>query len=72
MNSVDTRARTNEAASGEKVYYAHRVAKDDRIVQTHCIIADDDEDAVYLAETVGGNLRVDLWQGSRLVATIEP
>ena len=56
----------------EKVYHARRIGKDGGTIQTHCIVAIDDEDAIYLAETVGGTQRVDLWDGARLVKAIEP
>jgi hypothetical protein len=62
----------DKRVAGKIKYFAHRVNPDERIVQTHCIMALDDEDAICLAKAVCGHLRVDLWQNSRLVKVIEP
>lgn len=62
-----------ETDSGlEKLYSARRLDTKGATVQAHCIIAHNDEDAVYLAETMGGTMRVELWHESRLVKIIDP
>ena len=72
MSSSSRNLDQSKRVTADMTYHAHRVGPDGRIVQTHCIAAEDDEDAIYLAETIRGNLRVDLWQGPRLVRIIEP
>jgi len=56
----------------EKRYVARRIGPDGEAHQAHCIVAMDDEDALYLAWTISAGLPVELWEGDRLVRTIYP
>ena len=56
----------------EKRYVARRIGPDGKPHQAHCIVAMDDDDAIYLAWTISGGLPVELWEGDRLVWTIHP
>jgi hypothetical protein len=58
--------------TAEKRYVARRIDRDGKVHQSHCIVAMDDEDAIYLAWTISAGLSVELWEGDRLVRTTAP
>ncbi|SFU97636.1 MULTISPECIES: hypothetical protein [unclassified Methylobacterium] len=75
MVDVDTSLRCNnstlEQGHVERAYYVRRLDDEGRTVQTHCIVALDQDEALELAYTISGAGRAQLWQGAQLLHEIE-